>query len=541
MAESTITLAELLKAHVLDVHLPNILVGVTASIEVPLVTSVGRFLKLDHSQIANFVLLSAICRTALDIPFGIAVEFVGVRNTMLGSLALNAAAALMGAHIGGLVTFGVYCALSGISLGGFFLSRHIFVAGVSSKRYRGLLMSFLSGMLRWSHALGPLITGLVASQTGDTRNAFYIAAVSCSFAFLSIVVALYCPTTRQQCEHSCTTSCRSSVAVTPTPTDNDEHEGGGGFTMRASSGAGKGVAGDEDRPLVPPLAPLHSDPRFLHDPCDDHGCQVGAKVHPSLGPYEEHFFHPSALWYTVVDYWPVIWRFGVYVVALGALRSNRKLLLVFSAMEANMSDAQLSYLLSFSFAFDAMLFLLGGIIMDFVGRQLAMAPVAICLGLSFLLLTICHSPTELYVAAASFGIADAMGCGLVMTLTADRAPKLYGAPFFGIVRTLADLGHVVGAGGASFLIKRFGHRWTCLILAGMGLPTALWGVFCVPKDTEPMETPRLQEAATKGRRKHGGGGGSALYRSEREEQPLLFPGGPQQRRTNNPTQPYGAA
>lgn len=51
------------------------------------------------------------------------------------------------------------------------------------------------------------------------------------------------------------------------------------------------------------------------------------------------------------------------VVFFSAVRANRKLMMAFASMRAEMSDVQLSYVLSFGFCFDALLFPLGGIVM----------------------------------------------------------------------------------------------------------------------------------------------------------------------------------
>lgn len=61
----------ILTDYILDVHVPNILLGIGASIEVPMVTLLGRRLRASQSRIAMFVLISSLCRSALDIPFGI--------------------------------------------------------------------------------------------------------------------------------------------------------------------------------------------------------------------------------------------------------------------------------------------------------------------------------------------------------------------------------------------------------------------------------------------------------------------------------------
>lgn len=530
----SVTLGELLRAHILDVYLPNVLIGISSSVEVPLVTILGRRIGASYSGIADFLTVSSLSRTLSDIPCGIIVEYVGVRNVMFACLALNVVASIIGLFISGTGEMVTFCVLSGTSLGGFFLSRHIFVAGISSKKYRGLLMSFLSGMLRWSHVIGPVASGLTATYLGDVQYSFILSAITSAAALVSLSVATVSKEYQQRCEHSCTASVVTSVAPTPMFSEAEEEEvqdgrryptpapqlGSGGRgnhgtgpagvpnirTLRGSfanvATSGNVITGAETSVRVPHIYTHH----FNAHPADGHsGAAVEQlpSLHPSLGPGGAHHFHIMALWSTLLDYRSIIWRLGLYITFITALRANRKILITFAGMRASMTDAQISYLLGFSFVFDALLFPLGGLVMDLLGRQFAMVPVALSLGLVFVFLPLCSKESHLYAASAAFGLADALGCGLLMTLTADRAPLRYGAPFFGIMRTLQDLGHVVGARGVAMLMRYVGYEWCCWTLACSGVLIAAWGVFGVPQDSNmPAETPRLEQAVKAEREHH---------------------------------------
>jgi MFS family permease len=558
----TITYTELFKAHVLDVHLPNLLIGISASVEVPLVTILGRRINASYSDIADYITVSALSRTLLDIPIGIIVEYVGVRNVMFFCLLLNIVASIIGFHVVSGTTLFLFCLLSGLSLGGFFLARHIFVAGISSKKFRGLLMSILSGLLRWSHVIGPVASGLFATYWGDVKYSFVLSAISSGIAFVTLAIATYSPSYQHMCENSCLTSVETSVLPTPLLSDEEETEEGNGhrhFTPLAFSGtavlmgdapgsmtslppasaslmqrvaAGAGlsaaeasctsatnmsvtdrqrIVGAETSVTLPLLTSHHLNCHPHPQPLHAHGsassvpdCSYSAisttiaSLHPDMGASGVHHFRMLTLWSTFVDYWSVIWRLGIYVVFATAIRANRKLLISFAGMRASMTDAQVSYLMGFSFVFDALLFPLGGLVMDLLGRQFAMVPVAVGLGVVFFFLPFTTTKLHLYMAASAFGIVDSLGCGLLMTLTADRAPPRYGAPFFGIMRTLQDLGHVVGARGVSSLMRYAGFRACCWTLTATGFLTAAWGVYGVPRDTDvPAETPRLERAVLK--------------------------------------------
>ncbi|CAG9569628.1 putative drug resistence protein [Leishmania major strain Friedlin] len=530
----SVTYAELLKAHVLDVHLPNILIGISASIEVPLVTILGRRIGASYSSIADYISVMALCRTLLDIPFGIAVEYVGVRNVMFLCLFLNIVASLVGLNVSNDVSLFAFCMLSGISLGGFFLARHIFVAGITSKKYRGLLMAILSGLLRWAHVIGPVASGIFASYSGDVRYSFVLSALASSIAFGTLAVATQSTRCQQVCERTCRASLASSVARTPLHSEQEEdapdivwhHPGGTGrddayvatallppatasfptksgvtSSLRDSANY-RGIVGAERSDITSPphahhLHHAHANGGVATRPRSCSGASMAsASLHPDTGACQEHNFHFTTLWYTFVDYWSVIWRLGLYIVLATVLRANRKLLISFAGMRAVMTDAQVSYLMGFSFIFDALLFPLGGLMMDLLGRQFAMVPTAVGLGIVFTFLPLCTTELKLYVAASAFGIVDALGCGIIMTLTADRAPPRCGAPFFGIMRTVQDMGHVVGARGVSSLMRYAGFDVCCWMLTVAGFFTAVWGVYGVPSDTETLlEAPRLEQAA----------------------------------------------
>ncbi|SYZ63246.1 integral_membrane_transport_protein (plasmid) [Leishmania braziliensis MHOM/BR/75/M2904] len=531
----SITYTELFKAHVLDVHLPNMLIGISASIEVPLVTFLGRRIGASYSSIADYISVVALYRTLLDIPFGIIVEYVGVRNVMFLCLLLNIAASLVGLNVSNRASLFAFCVLSGISLGGFFLARHIFVAGITSKKYRGLLMAILSGLLRWAHVIGPVSSGLFAAYWGDVRYSFVVSAAASGIAFIALAIATWSTRYQQVCERTCMTSLAPSVTETPLHSEQDEdtlnvvghHPGDTGrnntyvatpllppplmaSTMASSGGASnlsdltdhRVIVGAEMCVTMSPPLPHHlhhtrANSSVRTQPCSNSvASTAAASVHPSAGSWQEHYFHPATLWSTFVDYWSVIWRLGLYVALVTALRANRKLLISFAGIRAAMTDAQVSYLMGFSFVFDALLFPLGGLMMDLLGRQFAMIPTVVGLSIVFMFLPLCRTEGQLYIAASAFGIVDALGCGIIMTLTADRAPSRYGAPFFGIMRTVQDVGHLIGARGVSSLMRYSGFNVCCWVLTAVGFFSAMWGVYGVPSDTETLpEAPRLEQAA----------------------------------------------
>lgn len=826
MKKENISIFRLLAMHLIDILIPNFLMSVTSSLELPLIALLGRQYGFHTSFMAQVIALVAFCRALLDVPWGVLIELFGLRFMIVASLLLNILAAMVGFYFHTSISLILFAVLSSSTVGGFFLTMDVFTARVVPKNHRGTVMSTISGVVRWAHVLGPTLIGIIISITGDVRYAFWLAVATSSLACLNLlysfrprhlssvrsnmgtedekyfhrkrklkrrkaeasaapngrskesgrknaarnandhekdvrektsgsepgsvssryhssgsphqketvlsvsgVVPLLISTSAARSEKEAhkskqTTSgadhdTESGVAlspenkrkeespqepspvvlpslegkrktssvpsvtttapfsssdmekkaphrfsssppqreaapllplwqptssslpsnassplppISPAPSSNSDrrhssvsishltntqppsssslpsisvHASSVSSPPRLSSQKVRSLpkevkvispsyhygATDEDNAQQqgegkPPkgYSPLlHSSPapssaaspfqcsilphssRFRHGH-DHHGrwhhSAAGGthrhllqkflfyyhfsrppsypdgihyrSAHPSFASHRHHrshspfqsrmgssrFWnskkrglhgrmrrnggmptdrelgslnpmvssamptevpcHPSGFFQMLNQYKSTIFFLGCYVILLTGLRSNRKLMLAFAVMDSNWSDENLAFLLSFGFCVDAVLFPLGGIVMDRFGRQWAMVPVTVGFAFSFALLKWATTVPLLFAASALFGLVDSFGCGLVKTLVADRAPRHWGSPFFGIMRMLEDVGHVVGAAGVGRVLHAVGFSRTCFVLAFTGVFTALWGILLIP-------------------------------------------------------------
>ncbi|EAN95191.1 putative integral membrane transport protein [Trypanosoma cruzi] len=468
---------ELGRFEILSIQLSNALMGISAGVEVPILTMLGRKLAYSEKTIANYVTLTAVCRVLADIPSGILAECVHMRCLMLWAICLQ----VLGCAVAlvmkpGSFSITVFSAFDGISAGLFFLTRHIYATRLSKREHRGMVLSFFAGILRWSHVLGPLLLGAAATAWEKEQYYFSVPLVAAILAWLSIIVV----------------GCYGG-------SKHEEH-----FHNRPKGK--RGLTLDESKHLLPfaqAITAVNMDGSSHEDhvtmlsyestavTCDenDYGNACGHPT-PKRSPraldcghnesMENCEFQLSAFGSIMAEHWSLIWRLGGYIILYVSIRANRKLLLTFAAARMDFTNSQLAFLLSFSFSFDALLFPLGGFLMDIYGSRWSMLPAVLGIGIAFMLLPLSPTPSWLYVMAAIFGTVDALGCGLVMTLVADHAPKKHGALFFGVMRTVQDMGHVLGSMVVSLIITRVEFVVCCYIWGVVSVVAAMWAWFIAP-------------------------------------------------------------
>ncbi|RNF12516.1 integral membrane transport protein [Trypanosoma conorhini] len=468
---------ELGRSTILSVQLSNALIGISAGVEVPLITMVGRKLAYDEKNIAGYVTLTAVFRVLADIPSGMLTECFDMRRLMMGaafSQAIGCAVALVLKP--GPFPLGVFAVMDGVSVGAYFLTRHIYVSSKAKRAHRGIVFSFLAGVLRWSHVVGPLLLGAAAIMWDDEQFYFLVPLLTSLLAGLCILLdGCFCQShvggdahERQAVKEAVTaeearrllpvangaTTTRVRVECNGDPVAEPSYAGTAVACGKAACGRGGSLS-------TPGPAP----------PPQEAGCGQ-PRAHADFGVW--------ALCTVIVEFWSTIWRLGGYILLYVSLRANRKLLLTFAAMRMNFTNSELAFLLSFSFAFDALLFPLGGIILDVYGHRWSMVAAVLGLGVNFMLLPLVQSPLWLYAMAAAFGSADALGCGLLLTLIADSAPVKLGGTFFGVMRTVQDMGHVLGAMVVSVIINQVDFVVCCYVWWGASVLAALWAWFISP-------------------------------------------------------------
>ncbi|EAN80177.1 drug resistance protein, putative [Trypanosoma equiperdum] len=472
-----------------DIQLANALIGIGTSVAVPIVTMVGREIGYEQGKIASYVSLINAFHVIADIPSSLVADCVDLRRLMSFSVFAQAAGCMPVVLLGCTSTsLAAFCVINGFSTGAFFLARHIYVARRLNPDHCGMVMAFLSGLLRLAHMLGPIFLGVIASLWGDTRYFFFVPMGASLLAWCCIQFSPYCLRVGRNAPQG------RADATTATQLEEAKKldEGSvGGETVPILPGDSliKGPVLEEGltRRVVSYGAVNTLNTDNAHSNVESVVSEVGIacsheccslQIEGSKGGTA-----PATYCSVIMDQWNVIWRLGIYVILFVALRANRKLLLTFAAMRMGFTDVQLSFLLSLSFSFDAFLFPLGGILLDNCSRRFARLPAVLGLGIAFLLLPLQHSGQWLYVMAAVFGVVDALGCGLIMTLVADYRHQYFGGLFFGIMRTVQDMGHVISSAAVSLMIHRFDFAICSNFWGVLGIFAAVWGWYGVPNPT----------------------------------------------------------
>lgn len=195
------------------------------------------------------------------------------------------------------------------------------------------------------------------------------------------------------------------------------------------------------------------------------------------------------------NYGRLILSVGVYAMNIIQLRACRKLLLPLAAINAGLRPSIVGLILSVSFAIDATLFFLGGMIMDRFGRKFSAIPTSVNLGLAFFVLGRAQSTWSLFFAAIAFGFADSLGAGLLMTLNADHAPKKAGPEFMGILRTVQDSGQLWGPLVAGWVAEMASFETSCNLFCALGLINAVWAFVMLPSEASDEDQAASPAAA----------------------------------------------
>ena len=201
-----------------------------------------------------------------------------------------------------------------------------------------------------------------------------------------------------------------------------------------------------------------------------------------LVTHQNEHTEPASVATVLKANWSVISRLGVYAANVISLRSCRKMMLPLAAMNLNMSPTYVGIVLASSFAVDATLFFLGGMIMDRFGRRYAAVPTTVNIGLGFILLSSVETVWGVFMSAIFFGFADSLGAGLLLTLTADHVPASGGPTYIGILRMVQDAGQLVGPVLAGAIIAWTSFEAACVVLGLIGIANGAWAYFLLPDE-----------------------------------------------------------
>jgi MFS family permease len=166
----------------------------------------------------------------------------------------------------------------------------------------------------------------------------------------------------------------------------------------------------------------------------------------------------------------VLLRMGSGAGVVGALRASRMAILPLWAVSIGLDESSTALIVGIGAAADFALFYTSGQIMDRFGRLWSVVPSMVGMGLALITLSLTHdlpgAVQWFIVVAIVMGVANGVGSGIIMTLSADLAPQDDPAPFLGAFRFTAD----AGAAAAPLLVSGV------VAVASLSLATGLVGV-----------------------------------------------------------------
>lgn len=141
---------------------------------------------------------------------------------------------------------------------------------------------------------------------------------------------------------------------------------------------------------------------------------------------------------------PVLLTGGVGVMALGALRESRQVVLPLWAEALGFDAVVVGVIFGISSAADMTLFYPAGSISDRFGRKFVAVPSMTLLAIGLILLPLSQSLWALVAIGLLLGLGNGLGSGLVMTLGADFSPPAERAAFLGVWNFLNHAGSTSG-------------------------------------------------------------------------------------------------
>ncbi|MCS5721330.1 MFS transporter [Herbiconiux sp. CPCC 203407] len=162
-------------------------------------------------------------------------------------------------------------------------------------------------------------------------------------------------------------------------------------------------------------------------------------------------------------------RIGSGASVVGALRASRMAILPLWAVSIGLPEETTAVVIGIGAAADFALFYTSGQIMDRFGRLWSVVPSMVGMGLALIVLSITHDlpgAVGWFVAIAILmGVANGVGSGIIMTLSADLAPRANPAPFLGAFRFTVDAGAALAPVAVSAIV----------VVASLSLATGIMG------------------------------------------------------------------
>jgi MFS family permease len=163
---------------------------------------------------------------------------------------------------------------------------------------------------------------------------------------------------------------------------------------------------------------------------------------------------------------------GVAVLAIGATRAARQVVLPLWAAHLGLGAAETSIVFGIAGAVDMALFYPSGKVMDGYGRLAVAVPSMLILGTATAVLPLTGEIVGLTAVAMVMSFGNGIGSGIVMTLGADTAPPGNRLRFLSMWRLMSDTGNALGPVLVSAVAAAWALAAGIVAVGGIGLLAA---------------------------------------------------------------------
>jgi MFS family permease len=188
---------------------------------------------------------------------------------------------------------------------------------------------------------------------------------------------------------------------------------------------------------------------------------------------------------------------GVAVLAIGAARAARQVVLPLWAVHIGLSPETTSLIFGIACAVDMALFYPSGKVMDRHGRLAVAVPSLLILGAAMAVLPLTAGQAGLTGVAMVMSFGNGNGSGIVMTLGADVAPPANRLRFLSMWRLMSDTGNALGPVVVSVIAGVWALAAGIATIGGVGLLAACALVIWAPRYS-PFATRAMMRAARAG-------------------------------------------
>jgi MFS family permease len=187
---------------------------------------------------------------------------------------------------------------------------------------------------------------------------------------------------------------------------------------------------------------------------------------------------------------------GVAILAIGAARAARQVVLPLWAVHIGLSPEATSLVFGIASAVDMVLFYPSGKVMDRHGRLAVAVPSMVILGAAMAVLPLTGGIVGLTAVAMVMSFGNGIGSGIVMTLGADVAPPDNRLRFLSMWRLMSDTGNALGPVVVSVVASVWALAAGIVAVGGVGLLAAgalvIWAPRYSPFATRAMMRARRE-------------------------------------------------